>query len=81
MRLKSNICIARHGICCPLAAYIVSLSVLSLVHSRFVDGQQFMIQFLSKFLAAAVLILVVVLVAVLVFWGKEKKAKKKSSGQ
>lgn len=67
--------------------YIVSLSVLALVHSRFVDGLQFMIQFLSKFhavavAAAPVLVLALILVAVLVFGKRtEKKAKKKSSGQ
>lgn len=59
--------------------YIVSLSVLALVHSRFVDGQQFMIQFLSKFLAvgaAPVLVLALILVAVLVFGEKNRKESK-----
>lgn len=61
--------------------HIVSLSVLALVHSRFVDGQQFMIQFLSKFLAVAVaaapvLVLALILVAVLVFGEKNRKESK-----
>lgn len=61
--------------------YIVSLSVLALVHSRFVDGLQFMIQFLSKFLAvaaASVLVLALILVAVLVFGKRTERKQRKS---